>query len=86
MTKDQIKELRRLLREAMLARDKNTCQYCGSKTRVLATSHIYPKGKYRKMEYDLDNVVALCNMPCHLGWWHKEPIEAGAWIKDSTGL
>lgn len=33
------------------------------------------------MEYDLDNVVALC-FACHMTWWHKEPIEAGAWIKD----
>ena len=43
-------------------------------------SHIYPKGSYRKMEFDSKNIIPLCFF-CHLYWWHKHPIEAHEWIK-----
>ena len=43
-------------------------------------SHIYPVGKYRKMQFELDNVKTLCQRH-HLYWWHKNPIEASAWIE-----
>lgn len=43
-------------------------------------SHIYPKGRYRNVEYDPRNVKALC-YACHLHFWHKNPIEAHEWLK-----
>ena len=47
-------------------------------------SHIYPKGRYRKMQFDPDNVKALC-LGCHLYWWHKHPIEAKEWAVKALG-
>ena len=47
-------------------------------------SHIYPKGRYRKMQFDPDNVKALC-LGCHLYWWHKNPIEAKEWAVKALG-
>ncbi len=47
-------------------------------------SHIYPKGRYRKMQFDPDNVKALC-LGCHLYWWHKHPIEAKEWAIKALG-
>ena len=47
-------------------------------------SHIYPKGRYRKMQFDPDNVKALC-LGCHLYWWHKHPIEAKDWAEKTLG-
>lgn len=78
MTKYERKELNALLRKAMLLRDKNRCLRCG-KTETLQMSHIYPKGRYRKLEFDLDNVKTLC-FGCHIGFWHKNPIEAKFWL------
>ena len=59
------------------------CLRCG-KTERLHASHIYPKGKYRKMQFDVDNVKALC-LGCHLYWWHKHPIEAKEWAVKALG-
>ena len=47
-------------------------------------SHIYPKGRYRKMQFDPDNVKALC-LGCHLYWWHKHPREAKEWAVKALG-
>ena len=80
MTKSQKKIILSLLREVMLARDGHRCQKCRTMER-LQMSHIYPKGKYRKLELEIDNVVTLCT-GCHLFWWHKNPLEAGEWIKE----
>lgn len=79
MTKYEIKELRKLQRQACLARDNNCCLRCG-KTDRLCASHIYPKGKYRKLEFNPENVKTLC-FSCHIMWWHKHPLEASEWLK-----
>ena len=60
-------------------RDGEKCLRCG-KREVLHLSHIYPKGKYRKMEFLLENVKLLC-VGCHLFFWHKNPIEAQEWLE-----
>jgi hypothetical protein len=44
-------------------------------------SHVYPKGRYHGMEFELDNVKTLC-LGCHIYWWHRNPIEASYWFKD----
>lgn len=80
VSKKEKKELDRLLREACFARDKNRCQVCG-KTETLAPSHIYPKGRYRRMRWDIDNVITFCFYH-HIGWWHKNPIEAHEWLQE----
>lgn len=82
MTKTQKTKLNKLVREYVILRDK-MCLRCG-KTKNLHASHIYPKGKYRKMQFDVDNVKALC-LGCHLYWWHKSPIEAKEWAEKTLG-
>ncbi|MDI6808179.1 MAG: hypothetical protein QME66_04240 [Candidatus Eisenbacteria bacterium] len=78
-TKTQKARLYTLLRKAVIRRDGEICQKCG-KTQILHLSHIYPKGKYRRMEFELDNVKLLC-AGCHIFWWHKNPIEAHEWLQ-----
>ena len=82
MTKQQKSTLNKLVREYVILRDKR-CLRCG-KDKNLHASHIYPKGKYRKMQFDVNNVKALC-LGCHLYWWHKSPIEAKEWAEKTLG-
>ena len=82
MTKAQKNKLNKLVREYVILRDK-VCLRCGKSDRLHA-SHIYPKGKFRKMQFDVENVKALC-VGCHLYWWHKHPIEAKEWAEVTLG-
>ena len=82
MTKAQKTKLNKLVRDYVLLRDKVCLR--GGKSNNLHASHIYPKGKFRKMEFDTDNVKALC-LGCHLYWWHKHPIEAKDWAEKTLG-
>lgn len=68
-----------LLHELVRLRDGERCRRCGN-TERLQLSHIYPKGRYRSMEFEPWNVKLLC-VGCHLYWWHKNPIEAHEWLK-----
>jgi 5-methylcytosine-specific restriction endonuclease McrA len=77
MTKHEKKTLNGLLHEIVGFRDKR-CLRCGNPKWQL--SHIYPKGRYRRMEFEPENVKALC-YACHLNWWHKNPIEAHEWLR-----
>jgi len=77
MTKPQIKELDKLYSIAIQARDKK-CIRCGS-IKTLCASHIYPKGTYRKMRWDLDNAFCACYR-CHMHFWHKDVILAHQWL------
>lgn len=79
MTPKQSKELYGVIRQILVARDGEKCLRCG-KTEVLHMSHIYPKGKHRRMEYEPDNLKFLC-MGCHLYWWHRSPVEAHEWLE-----
>ena len=79
LTKSEKKEIKRLLRELVVARDGEKCLRCG-RTDTLQMSHIYSVGQEKKLEYDEDNLKLLC-LRCHLYWWHKEPLEASEWIK-----
>jgi len=79
LTTPQKKELNNLLRQIIVLRDKEQCLRC-PKTDKLAMSHIFPKGRYKRLQYDPDNLKFLC-FACHIGWWHKNPIEAGEWIE-----
>jgi len=81
LTKYEKGELKRLLHEVCILRDGNKCLKCGSKER-LATSHIYPKGRYRKLEFDYQNVITFC-LKCHIYWWHKNPIVAWEWLQEN---
>ena len=82
ITKYQKAKLNGLLRELIKKRDGYRCLRCDKdgEHNVLHSSHIYPKGSNRGLEFDLDNLKFLC-FHCHYYWWHKHPIEAGDWIK-----
>jgi|TARA_R110002110_G_scaffold1500_1_gene6561 5-methylcytosine-specific restriction endonuclease McrA len=82
MKKSEKKKLHSLVREFVMLRDKR-CLKCGKSDRLHA-SHIYPRGKYPKMQFNLENVKALC-VGCHLYWWHKHPIEAREWAEKTLG-
>ena len=82
MNKIQKKKLHSLVRQIVIARDK-VCLRCKKSTNLHA-SHIYPRGKYPKMQFDPLNVKALC-LGCHLYWWHKHPIEAKEWAQKTLG-
>jgi len=82
MKKSEKVKLNKLVREFVLLRDK-CCLKCG-KTSALQASHIYPKGKFPKMQFNTDNVKILC-LGCHLYWWHKHPVEAKDWAEKELG-
>lgn len=75
----QKKKLYALLHAIVRLRDGPRCLKC-NRTDSLQLSHIYPKGRYKLMEFLSDNVKLLC-MPCHLYWWHRNPIEAHEWLQ-----
>lgn len=75
-TKAEKKILNALLHEILLKRDK-VCLRCGNPK--FQASHIYNKGRYRGMEFDPDNLKALC-FACHLGWWHKNSPDTHEWL------
>lgn len=78
-TKHQKKVLNALLHQLVRLRDGEWCLRC-KKIECLQLSHIYPKGRYRRLEFEPDNVKLLDN-GCHIFWWHKNPIEAKEWLK-----
>lgn len=57
------------------------CRKCGS-TKSLQCSHIRSIGAYKYLEFEPQNAIALC-LRCHLYWWHKEPIDASKWFRET---
>ncbi len=78
--KQWLKRLDSLLSQAIRLRDK-TCQKCGHSNH-LGAAHYYPKGKYTRLRYDLDNVILLCWLPCHFGWAHKDIPGFNKWFEE----
>jgi len=70
-----IRECDRMLRAIVLARDR-TCQLaaaglgkCGGPLQVC---HVLPKGRYRSLRHDTDNVLLGC-------WRHHSPLSPISW-------
>ena len=74
-------ECKKLYRKILLEKYGHKCLRC-SKTYQLQVSHIYPVGKTRKLELDLENAVILC-ISCHFWFFHKNPLEAAEWLKQT---
>lgn len=64
-------------RREVLRRDKQTCQYCGSKKR-LTLDHVIPRSKGGKHSWD--NVVTACER-CNSKKGARTPHEAGMFLK-----
>ncbi|MCX7800739.1 MAG: HNH endonuclease [Fimbriimonadales bacterium] len=63
----------RLSRHSVLARDRYTCQYCGSKGSDLTIDHVVPKRRGGQDTWD--NLVACCRR-CNLMKGDKTPQQA----------
>ena len=80
MTKSEKKTIEKLIREYVFLRDGTACLRCHKTDATLAMSHVYPKGRYRNMELEVDNIKPLC-YACHICFFHKNPIEAHEWLQ-----
>lgn len=74
-----IKNLDTLVRLQVRARDNMVCQKCGRQASDV--SHVIPRGSMR-LRWDMTNLKMLCRR-CHLYWWHKNPLEAAEWFKNT---
>ena len=75
-------ELDRLCREIVFRRAGYKCEWCGSEKR-LQWAHIMPR-RYRHLVHDPANALCLC-MHHHLFVWHRNPLEAAAWLASYKG-
>ena len=57
------------------------CMKCGT-TEHIQCSHTIPTSSGNRLRYDERNCITLC-LHCHLSWWHKNPLEAMEWFKDT---
>lgn len=76
-------EARRRLRQYTLLRDQHLCQRCGTEAHGCNahTSHVVPKGRHPRLEFDPNNVKLLC-WRCHR-WWHEAPLESSDWFRET---
>lgn len=79
-----VKELDRLTAIIIKDRDKSICQKCHKK--VFGSnchwSHIIPRSSGMKLRWDLNNSLVHCYW-CHLRFWHKNPLDATEWFKNT---
>ena len=77
------KKLEKLVKDYVKRRDDYTCQRCGKfvdGTNCHA-SHVIPVSRSGFLQFDPKNMKVLCYHD-HINWWHKHPVEAGAWFTD----
>ena len=75
-----IEQLDALVSRKVRDRDGWRCVRCGSKNN-LGAAHILPKGRYPRLRFEEYNLVTLCWLPCHEGFWHKSPVDALIWLE-----
>jgi 5-methylcytosine-specific restriction endonuclease McrA len=63
----------KLSRREVFARDRHTCQYCGTHGRELTIDHVLPK--HRGGRHEWENLVAACRT-CNHRKGNKTPAEA----------
>ena len=79
-----ITKIDKLFRETVLSKREHKCEWCGKSPETVFISHILPKGKYPRLRFVEDNVLLLCYY-CHMERWHKNPLEAEAFIMEKFG-
>ena len=65
-----------IIRARVYERDGHKCVRCGTES-YLTPSHVYPKGTFGNIRWELDNLKTLC-ISCHR-WWHMNPVDATDW-------
>jgi 5-methylcytosine-specific restriction endonuclease McrA len=65
---------RKITRRAIFARDRWTCQYCGSERSSLTVDHVIPRSKGGSSAWD--NIVTCC-APCNRRKGDRLPKQAG---------
>jgi len=73
------KDLDRLCREVVFARDGHRCVKTG-RTTNLQWSHVYSR-RYKSLRWHPDNSLTL-NAGAHLEWHHK-PLESSRWFEQT---
>ena len=78
------KKLEELVKLYIKLRDDYTCQHCGKKVTGsdCHASHVIPVSRSGYLRCEPLNMKVMC-YHCHINWWHKHPIEAGAWFTDT---
>lgn len=78
------KELDKRVKNFVKERDDYTCQKCGKMLEKSNChgSHVIPVSAGNQFRFDPLNIKVLC-FHDHLNWWHKHPIEAGEWFKET---
>jgi hypothetical protein len=76
------KRLEEIAKTLCKERDGYICQHTGQKVSGsnAHASHIIPKSLGLRFLFDLYNLKTLC-YHSHINWWHKNPVEAAAWLK-----
>lgn len=82
-TKPSKSKLKKKLKSVFskVIRKVGRCQRCGS-TKMLECSHIRSKKVHPYLEFVTDNALCLCHR-CHIYWFHKEPLEAADWVRET---
>ena len=76
------KEAETLAKQCAKKRDDYICQKCGKEVSGINAhgSHVIPVSGSQYLRFDLMNIKCLCYHD-HMGWWHKNPLEAYEWFK-----
>ena len=69
----------KLFRQILLIERPHKCEWCKKETQVYVC-HVLPKGRYPRLRYVELNVLLLCYY-CHMIRWHKNPLEANAFME-----
>lgn len=71
-------------KKVVYLRDHGQCQRCFKPVEGANghTSHTFPKSTHAALKYNLLNLTLLCYHD-HLNWWHKNPVAAAEWIRET---
>ena len=78
------KRLEKLVKDYVKRRDNYICQRCGVEVAGVNchASHVIPVSRSGRLQFDPINMKVLCYHD-HINWWHKHPVEAGQWYRDT---
>ncbi len=83
LKKPLMKKLDKLVKDYVKRRDDYTCQRCGKfvEGADCHASHVIPVSRSGYLQFEPKNMKVLCYHD-HINWWHKHPVESGAWFTD----